>query len=151
MTLAPKLLFTMPLAHSSRLITGNLKLDYGDGETIINYLATSGQPGRQVKELLWKMGGGGPIPPGSNYHIPTIGYVSNNPGIAGMCYHIQPDPLSELGRRSELMIHWDARYPGTMGCIGVIRQPSFERFCDRLEELAEKGITQIPLEVRYAD
>lgn len=150
MNLAPKLLFTMPLGYNTRLHTGNLQLDYGDGQTIVNYLATSGAIGRQTKELFWKMGQMGPIPPGDNYSIPSIGYVSNHPGIAGMFYHIQPDPECSLGSRSQLGIHWDARSPGTAGCIGIIRQASFERFCDRLEELADKGVTRIPLEVRYA-
>lgn len=145
MNLDPQLLFTMPLGFSSRLLTGNLRLDYGNGE-IVNYLATSGAPGRQIKDLLWTRGKMGPIPPGE-YYIPSIGYVSNLPGISGLFFHIQPDP----NPRAELGIHWDANAPGTAGCIGIIRQSSFERFCDRLEELAEKGITQIPLKVQYAD
>lgn len=144
----PSLFFTMPLGYYTRLITGNLRLDYGDGEAVVNYLATSGAVSRQTKELFWKRGQMGPIPPGQ-YHIPTIGYVSNHPGIAGMFFHIQPDPSSSEGGRSELGIHWDARSPGTAGCIGIIRQSSFEKFCDRLEELAEKGVMQIPLLVRY--
>lgn len=143
----PKLIFTMELAVKNRLITGNLALDYGDGN-IINYLATSGAPGRQHKDWTWKQGGYGPLPEGE-YWIPSIGYFSSTPGIQGMFFHIQPDPISPAGRRSELGIHWDARSPGTAGCIGILRQASFERFCDRLEELNESGCKRIPLLVRY--
>ncbi len=147
MKTTPKLIFTMQLKKESRLISGNLALDYGD-KNIINYLATSGIPGRQTKDWIWKQGGGGPIPEG-DYWIPTIGYFSATPGIQGMFFHIQPDPISPLGKRSELGIHWDARNPGTMGCIGILRQPSFERLCDRLEEIHDSGDDTIPLLVRY--
>lgn len=143
----PKLIFTMELARASRLITGNLALDYGDKE-VINYLATSGAIARQTKDYLWRAKGFGPIPEGE-YWIPTIGYVSNLPGINGLFFHIQPDPVSALGKRSELGIHHDANVPGTAGCIGIIRHASFERFCDRLEELNERGVKKLPLTVKY--
>lgn len=143
----PKLIFSMELGYSENLTTGNLALDYGNGQ-IINYLATSGAGGRQTKEFLWKQGKLGAIPEGE-YSIPTIGYVSNVPGIAGYFFHIQPDPISEKGRRSQLGIHYDANQPGTAGCIGIIRKASFDKFCDRLEELAEQGIKRLPLIVQY--
>ena len=144
----PKLLFTMKLDESPRLITGNLALDYGDGN-VVNYLATSGAASRQTRELLWKMGGFGPIPEG-DYWIPTIGYVSNVPGIAGYFFHIQPDPKSERGMRSQLGIHHDANAPGTAGCIGIIRRTAFDKICDRLEELNEQGVKRLPLFVKYS-
>ena len=139
----------MKLDESPRLITGNLALDYGDGKHAINYLATSGAAGRQTRELLWKMGGFGPIPEAVDYWIPTIGHVSNVPGIAGYFFHIQPDPRSEKGMRSQLGIHHDANSPGTAGCIGIIRRSSFDKFCDRLEELNEQGVKRLPLSVKY--
>jgi len=143
-----KLIFSMNLGYSENLITGNLALDYGNGQ-IINYLATSGARGRQTKELLWEQGKLGALPEGE-YSIPTIGYVSNVPGIQGYFFHIQPDPISEKGRRSQLGIHHDANAPGTAGCIGIIRRDSFDKFCDRLEELNGQGIKRLSLIVQYS-
>lgn len=143
----PQLLFTMQLGLNSHLTTGNLALSYPSGETI-NYLATSGARGRQTNDYFWRQGEFGPIPPGE-YWIPAIGYWSDTHGIKGMFFHIQPDPTSKRGQRSELGIHHDGGAPGTAGCIGIIRRTSFERFCDRLEALAESGIKKLPLTVKY--
>jgi len=94
----------------------------------------------------------GPIPNG-DYRIPTIGYIVNTPGIGGIFFHIQPDPVSDEGQRAELGIHADANYeksPGTAGCIGIIRQDAFNRFCDRLKKLNSQGMKRLPLTVRYS-
>lgn len=150
----PKLTFTMDLPDKriASLITGILELDYEDDRGQIHYLATSGAPGRQHPDFFWQQGKLGPIPPGE-YYIPSRGYRLDHPGIKGIFFHIQPNPISDLGRRSELGIHWDAnhqRSPGTAGCIGLINKEGFDRFCDRLLELRQQGIKQLPLTVRYS-
>lgn len=141
----------LPKSITKSLILGSLLLDYEDGKSPINYLATSGAPGRQHNNFFWKKGGLGPIPPGS-YYIPTLPYKLNVPGIDGNFFHIQPDPQSSLGSRAELGIHLDSNYhksPGTAGCIGLINPDGFQGFCTRLKKLNDQGIKRINLIVRY--
>ena len=137
-----KLIFSMDLPDKpiANLITGILELDYEDDRGSIHYLASSGAPGRQHPSFFWRQGGLGPIPPGE-YKISTSGYHLDTPGVNGIFFHIQPDPVSKSGRRSELGIHWDSNYrksPGTAGCIGLINKEGFDRFCARLSNLREK-------------
>lgn len=141
------LLFTQEIKPSNSLIYGNLALVYDTGE-VINYIACSGATGRQSKSFLWKAGKYGAIPSGK-YWIPTKGYVSNLPGIAGLFFHIQPDPVSSLGGRSELGIHWDGGALGTAGCIGIKNKSSFDTFCQRLAKLNEQGIRRLDLLVEH--
>ena len=142
----------LPKKQIDALVTGILELDYEDDRrSEVHYLATSGAPGRQHPDFFWQQGKLGPIPPGE-YHIPTKGYRLDHPGINGLFFHIQPDPISNLGRRSELGIHWDANYrqqPGTAGCIGLINKEGFDRFCDRMSELRQQKVSQLALVVRY--
>jgi hypothetical protein len=143
-----QLIFSMPLGISQKLILGNLRLTYPDGQTI-DYLATSGLPDYQRPDDEW-VRGRGPIPPGENYEIPTEPYWLDTRGVEGLFFHITPDPVGEGDRiRSELGIHWDANVPGTSGCIGVINWEGWEAFCRRMKRIAALGIKSIPLKVRY--
>lgn len=143
----PHLFFTQNLKPSNSIIYGLLSLVYDDN-TKIDYIACSGAIGRQHKDLLWKAGQYGAIPPGE-YWIPTTGYHSNLPGINGLFYHIQPDPVSSLGSRSELGIHWDGGVIGTAGCIGIKNKGSFSTFCKRLSAIAQEGVKRLDLSVSY--
>jgi hypothetical protein len=108
-----QLVFTMPLAKSTQLITGNLTLQYPSGE-IVDYLATSGLPDWQRLEDQW-VRAKGPIPAGE-YQIPSEPYGLETRGVEGLFFHITPDPVGSGDRvRSELGIHYDANVPGLLG------------------------------------
>jgi hypothetical protein len=142
-----KLLFTMELKPSTELLYGNLELTYSDG-TQINYLATSGctqwqQPEDQSARAR------GPIPQGI-YAIPTVPYWVDTRGVEGWFFHITPDPVTIDGvTRGEFGIHFDANVPGSAGCIVLRNFPGWQRFCERMEAIANSGIRTIPLEVKY--
>lgn len=142
-----RLIFTMQLQAATQLLLGNLQLIYPDGVKI-DYLATSGCIQWQQPEDQWAVGRG-PIPEG-DYQIPTIPYWLNTRGIEGWFFHIQPDRVSPSGiLRSEFGIHFDANVPGTAGCIGVIREFGWRRFCDRMASIAKLGLKSLPLTVKY--
>jgi len=137
----------MQLARSQNLIYGNLQLIYPN-EKPINYLATSGCANWQQPGDEW-VRGKGPIPAGE-YKIPSEPYWLDTRGVEGDFFHITPDPVvSEKGVRAELGIHFDANVPGTAGCIGVIREFGWRRFCDRMASIANLGVKSLPLTVKY--
>ena len=143
-----QLIFTMPLGISRKLILGNLRLTYPDGQNI-DYLATSGLPDYQRPGDQW-VRGKGPIPAGENYEIPTEPYPLETRGIEGLFFHIRPDPVVSGDRvRSELGVHYDANIPGTSGCIGLINWEGWEAFCRRMRNIAALGINFLPLKVQY--
>jgi hypothetical protein len=143
-----QLIFTMPLGISQKLILGNLKLVYPDGQTI-EYLATSGLPDYQRPTDEW-VRGRGPIPAGEEYQIPTQPYWLDTRGVEGLFFHITPDPIGSGDHvRSELGVHWDANVPGTSGCIGLINWQGWDGFCRRMQNIASLGIKTLPLKVRY--
>jgi len=144
-----QLIFTMPLEISQKLILGNLRLVYPDGQTI-NYLATSGLPDFQRPTDQW-VRGKGPIPQGDfGYSIPTKPYPVDTRGVEGLFFHITPDPVGSGDRiRSELGIHYDANVPGTSGCIGLINWEGWQGFCRRMRNIAALGIESVSLKVQY--
>ena len=142
-----RLVFTMPLGISQKLILGNLRLVYRD-ETTIDYLGTSGLPDYQRPEDQW-VRGKGPIPEGE-YEIPTEPYWLDTRGVKGLFFHITPDPVGSGDRiRSELGIHFDANVPGTSGCIGLLNWEGWNGFCRRMTKIASLGVKTIPLKVQY--
>ena len=142
-----QLIFTMDLAQSSELIYGNLQLVYPDGRAI-DYVATSGCADWQRPGDEWQRGKG-PIPAGE-YQIPSEPYYLETRGVEGDFFHITPDPVtSEHGSRAELGLHFDANYPGSAGCVVLKNQEGWRRFCDRLASIAELGVKNLPLSVKY--
>lgn len=143
-----KLIFTMALGVSKKLILGSLKLVYSDGQ-VIDYLATSGLPDWQRFPDQWARAKG-PIPAGE-YQIPTEPYWLDTRGVEGYFFHITPDPVRGSGDRirSELGIHWDANTPGTSGCIGLTNWEGWDGFCRRMARIAALGIKTLPLKVQY--
>ncbi len=142
-----KLIFTMPLDVSQKLILGSLKLIYPNGQ-IIDYLATSGLPDWQRPTDHWARAKG-PIPAGE-YQIPTEPYWLETRGVEGYFFHVTPDPVGSGDRiRSELGVHWDANVPGTSGCIGLINWEGWDAFCRRMARIAALGIKSLPLKVQY--
>lgn len=142
----------MDLENVNELIIGNLQLCYPTGD-IINFTATSGCRGWQGHDDVWHRGRG-PIPPGFNYSVPTIGYHSSTPGIDGEFFHIWPDPVSKNGiTRGEFGIHLDSNFdtsPGSAGCIVLIRKFGWERFKGRMMALKEENnLDRVPLEITY--
>jgi len=143
-----QLIFTMPLGISQKLILGNLRLMYPDGQNI-DYLATSGLPDYQRPGDQW-VRGKGPIPAGENYKIPTEPYWLETRGVEGLFFHITPDPVISGDRvRSELGVHFDANVPGTSGCIGLINWEGWNGFCRRMRNIAALGIESLSLKVQY--
>lgn len=142
-----QLIFTMPFAHSQKLILGSLKLIYPDNQ-IIDYLATSGLPDWQRPTDQWARGKG-PIPAGE-YEIPSEPYWLDTRGVEGLFFHITPEPVGSGDRtRSELGIHWDANVPGTSGCVGLTNREGWDGFCRRMAKIAALGIKSLPLKVEY--
>ena len=142
-----QLIFTMPLDISQKLILGNLKLVYPNGQAI-DYLATSGLPDWQRPTDQWARGKG-PIPAGE-YQIPSEPYWLDTRGVEGLFFHITPDPVGSGDRiRSELGVHYDANVPGTSGCIGLINWEGWEGFCRRMRSIAALGVELLPLKVQY--
>jgi hypothetical protein len=84
-----RLIFTMPLGISQKLILGSLKLIYPDGQIV--YLATSGLPDWQRPTDQWARAKG-PIPEGE-YQISSEPYWLNTRGVEGLFFHITPDPV----------------------------------------------------------
>ena len=139
--------FEMNLAPSNSLIYGSLNLCYPTGE-VIRYMATSGCTGWQQPGDEWAIARG-PLPAGE-YRIPTTPYWLDTRGVEGWFFHITPDPVvGSGGRRSELGIHFDANVPGSAGCLVLTNRSGWERFCDRLAEIAKNGVRSIPLHVKY--
>lgn len=140
--------FSMFLQPSPDLLYGNLVLQYPDGKKIY-YAATSGCTGWQQPGDEW-IRARGPIPSGFPYQIPTTPYHLDTRGIEGDFFHITPDPvIGNSGTRSELGIHFDANVPGSAGCIVLRNREGWDRFCDRISEVAKNGIESIPLSVNY--
>jgi hypothetical protein len=106
--------FTLKQAKSNKLIDGYLTF-FADGQEKFKVVATSGLAGHQY-DGAHKTKGKGCLPPSNNWKISTHGYPVPAKGVAGMFYHITPDP--QFGR-SELGLHRDANVPGSAGCIVV--------------------------------
>jgi hypothetical protein len=143
-----KLIFEMELKTSNLLLYGSLQLVYPDSSQI-DYLATSGCIQWQQPEDQWAVARG-PIPAG-DYEIPTEPYWLDTRGIEGWFFHIRPDPVVSPDGvvRGEFGIHFDANVPGSAGCIVLKNQSGWERFCDRMKEIARSGVRRIPLQVIY--
>ena len=129
-------MFTMQLAQSQNLIYGNLQLIYPSGEAI-DYLATSGCADWQRPGDEW-VRGKGPLPAGE-YQIPSEPYYLETRGVEGDFFHITPDPV----------ISDDANVPGTAGCLALVREFGWQRFCDRMASIADLGVEFLPLTVKY--
>jgi hypothetical protein len=118
--------FTLKQANSGQLIKGTLTF-FEDGKEVLEVVASSGQPGHQFAGAHTQVSKGC-IPPASDWKINTNGRnitKAEQPGIAGMFYHITPDP--RFGR-SEFGLHRDAnkeQFPGSAGCIVVLDSNTF--------------------------
>lgn len=138
----------MELKASSDLLYGNLQLAYPDGKKI-DYIATSGCTNWQRPGDEW-VRGKGPIPAGE-YEIPSEPYYLETRGVEGDFFHITPDPVvSDRGVRAELGLHFDANFPGSAGCIVLKNWEGWRRFCDRLASIADRGVKNLPLTVKYS-
>lgn len=143
--------FSLKQAESMTLIFGDLVFKE-DGKEILRVKATSGQANFQDKgdhTIRAK----GCIPPDKDWKISTHGrFISANeqPGIAGMFYHITPDPDPETGR-SEFGLHRDAnevKFPGSAGCI-VVKTADFQGKVRPLIDGIREKQPEIPLTVIY--
>lgn len=143
--------FSLKQARSSAIIYGYLVFKEG-GTEILKVRATSGQPGYQYQGAH-TIRAKGCIPPDNDWKISTNGYYiskAQQPGIAGMFYHITPDPDPQT-RRGEFGVHLDANegdFPGSAGCIVVKKGGGFDRVRSLIDGIKEKQ-SHIPLTVKY--
>ena len=146
--------FSLKQATARTIIYGYLTFTQ-NGQEILRVRATSGQPGYQYSGAH-TIRAKGCIPPDNDWKITTSGYnipASQQPGIAGMFYHITPDPDPETGR-SEFGLHLDANLdqglPGSAGCIVVKKRSDFkDKVCPLLDGLRGKQ-SHVPLRVVYS-
>jgi hypothetical protein len=123
--------------------------------------ATSGLPCHQ-KPNDYLIKGKGQIPPteallkrNGEYEIDTLAQVNNAKGIGGLIFPIYPElvkletPEGATVTRSDFGIHFDANVPGSAGCIVLTDREEFAEFCEVMRGLVNRGITTLPLEVRY--
>jgi len=142
--------FTLKQANSSQLIKGSLTF-FEDGNQVLTVVASSGQP-RFQKAGSHTVKGLGCLPPAKDWKISTNGNnipARQQAGIAGMFYHITPDP--RFGR-SELGLHRDANFltsPGSAGCIVVLDSDTFNNKVVPLINGLKNKQAQINLSVVY--
>ncbi|MCT7966366.1 hypothetical protein NG799_08480 [Laspinema sp. D1] len=148
---AAKAVFKMQLKYSSGLLLGNIFLFDADGNQIFDAVATTGRPGYQSPNHLWKRALG-PIPDRSGLAISTEDVMLETDDSNGWSFPILPHVLaSEDGhiKRGGFQLYNDAGTPGTAGGIGIINSESFTRFRALLLALKQQGIDSIPLEIEY--
>ncbi len=142
--------FTLKQGSGSKLIVGSLTF-FEDNKEKLKVDASSGQP-RFQKADDHKVKGLGLLPPAKDWKISTNGYnipARQQAGIAGMFYHITPDP--RFGR-SELGLHRDANFltsPGSAGCIVVLNSDTFNNKVVPLINGLKNKQAQINLSVVY--
>lgn len=143
--------FSLKQSESAALIYGYLVFKE-NGQEILKVRATSGQKGWQYKGAE-KIRAKGCIPPDNDWQISTNGYYiskEKQPGVAGMFYHITPDPDPETGR-GEFGLHRDANvevFPGSAGCI-VVKTEDFNSKIRPLIDGIKQKQSHIPLTVKY--
>jgi|GEM_PF-380054 len=144
-------LFKMQLANTSRMVTGHIFLFDANGKQIFDAVATSGLPGTQGADDVWKPRQG-PIPNVKGFTINTAGInMPTKPGVNGLFFPI--DPFTVRGPngvvRGDFGVHFDANVPGSQGCIVIQNKRTFDRFRDVMAAARSAGIKQIPLEIEY--
>ena len=144
----------LPLVGTDRLIQGKLIVTDPDGSST-KYEATSGCPGNQF-EGSYKLKGRGCLPPNEAireecYHIRTKRlWLPNIPGVEGSFYEIDPDMVNCGGIfRGDFGVHYDARYPGSAGCIVMRIQGHWDSFRAQMQKFFDSGINAIELHVDY--
>jgi len=139
--------FSLKQAKSNTIIYGSLVFKE-DGKEILKVTATSGQP-RYQYQGAHTIKAKGCLPPGNNWKINTRGWHISKAGIAGMFYHILPDPHPT--GRGEFGVHLDANqevFPGSAGCIVIKKYSGFDKVCSLINGIRDKQ-SHIPLIVKY--
>lgn len=145
--------FRMNLRDSSDLITGKLSIMDEDKE-VRSFVATSGLPSWQ-RQSCQSARGKGPIPACktiniSNYSASTSPFDERGvPGIEGNFYYIEPDRVVVPPPRGEFGIHFDARVPGSAGCIVLCNENEWKDFQDFMASYKRQGFSTISLIVEY--
>jgi hypothetical protein len=130
-------------------------IDEGKGKTHNVWIATSSTYNKQSSEDFNLKGG--LIPPEYRCNIPcwnvTIKPIPmpNVVGVDGNFYQILPFTVTtDAGTvRGDFGIHLDSNAPGSLGCI-VLDARRFKDFEQKMLELFNLGITQIPLFITYS-
>lgn len=146
---------TLPITPQSNLILGRL---YYQAKPVRQqeFVATSGIIGGQFLKS-WVAQGRGPIPPSGaigkfSYSIHTTRFwYPHVRGIEGSSYKIYPERVTvSQVTRSNFEVHFDAGYPGTAGCIGLVNQEDWDRYRELMHSLSSANIHVVPLNVVYA-
>jgi hypothetical protein len=141
----------MQLQESTGLIVGNLFLFDANGKQIFDAVATSGQPGYQSLDDLWKPAQGS-IPNLSGLELSTEGTNIESRDIKGLFFPILPYTFENPNggvARGGFGVYNDAGTPGTSGGIGIVNPQTYDRFCQIMANASRAGITKIALKIEY--
>jgi hypothetical protein len=143
--------FRMQLQESPGLIVGNLFLFDANGKQIFDAVATSGQPGYQSLDDLWKPAQGS-IPNLSGLELSTEGTNIESRDIKGLFFPILPYTFENPNggvARGGFGVYNDAGTPGTSGGIGIVNPQTYDRFCQIMANASRAGMAKIALEIEY--
>lgn len=150
------LIFSAHFDRDKGLDFGRLSLNDTNKGTKNIWIAASSTKTRQKAYSIHERGGF--LPPQYRCHNLPNYFVDlkpiklkHIPGVRGNFYKILPFAIrtDKGGRRSDFGIHWDADYPGSMGCI-VMSKDRFRIFEEEVETLKTLNILSIPLFVQYS-
>lgn len=152
----PLLLFQSSLYSDDSLIEGRLLLI--DIEKVViydKYVVCSGHPGKQTLADCSEYGGA--IPECLSVRIEHY-TVTTDPlsepdveGIKGNFFAISPTEVTIEGNvRGDWGLHFDADYPGTLGCLGFKNPQPWQAFQNLMEDFKKAGIKEVPLLINYS-
>jgi hypothetical protein len=149
-----ELLFELKPTEDSDLIIGQLHL-LKNGKFFNTLQATSSLPGRQFSGS-WELKGGllvpsANLPKGTNYSVSTQPlWMPDVKGVEGSFYQILPFEIKTKGAiRGDFGIHFDARFPGSLGCIVLTTQRGWDVFRQSMKLWAAMDIECVKLTVSY--
>lgn len=152
-TIPSRAIFRMTLQKTSRLVIGELGLLDTQGKQMRTYAVTSGAPGHQGADDLWKVGKG-PCPDLKDLQISTQAqWCPQVRGVEGWYYQILPVEMHGVGgtKRSYIGVHRDANSPGSAGCLVFQDDKIFnEDFVLLMKVAAAVGVKSIPLRIEYS-
>jgi hypothetical protein len=146
--------FELRPAEADRLIIGQLHF-LRDGVIINTVRATSSLPGRQYPGS-WEVKGGllppsKVLPKGKSYIMETEPeWMPDVAGVEGRFYQILPFEIPTVrALRGDFGGHYDARFPGSLGCIVMTTQRGWDAFRQFMALVLGQGITEVDLVVSY--
>jgi hypothetical protein len=149
-----ELLFELKPAEASGLIIGQLHL-IKNGKIFNTLRATSSLPGRQFSGS-WELKGGllvpsANLPKGTSYSVCTEPlWMPDIKGVEGSFYQISPFEIMTKGAtRGDFGMHFDANFPGSLGCIVFTTQRGWDVFRQSMKLWAAMGLDCVKLTVSF--